>query len=252
MANETLLDIVQEFLSDTDADPVNNISDTVESMQYATVIRSIYDDVVTTHDIMFHERLVNLTATGVASPYVMERPEGLYEIEWIKYNSKQTAGGDQDYKLIKFMEPDDFLCMVQARTASDANMTEYTYNSVLPLAIQTDKAPEYWTILQGFDDIIFDSFDSALETNLQASKSLCRGTLKPTLALTNTAVLDLPKNYNPMVKNLARAYIFETLNDRLPATVALRARRSEIRGQRERYITKGLQDKYTGPDYGRK
>ena len=38
----TLLEIVQEILSDMDSDEVNSIDDTVESQQVASIVRSAY------------------------------------------------------------------------------------------------------------------------------------------------------------------------------------------------------------------
>lgn len=253
MAKDTLLDIVQDILSDADGDEINNITDTIESDQCARVIRNEFKAIVDEFDVKMHDTLSQLTATDATTPAQMIRPESFHSIEWIKYDKRTTAGGDPKYEKVTYKAPDDFLELTMARTSSDSDVESMTLGeSGHSVLIKNDKAPTYWTILEGYDDIIFDSYDNTLETNLQASKTLARGVQRPTLTLANDTVPDLPQNLMQLLKNRARAFYFDVYKDGTTREIDKRQRNSEVRSQRKRYITKKLQHQRTGPDYGRK
>lgn len=253
MAKTTLLEIVQGILSDADGDEVDSIVDTIESDQCARVVRTEFDTIVDDFDIKHHVTLKQLDATGSSTPTQMTRPEGFHSIEKIWYDRRVLVGDDAKYQEITFKHPEDFLEMTMSRTASDSDVTTTTLgDSGFSLLIKNDQAPTYWTILEGYDDILFDSYDVALETNLQTSKVLARGTQKPTLALTDAAVPDLPQNLMGLLKDRARAFYFDVYKDGTPRAVARKEQHSEVRSQRKKFITKKLQQERTGPNYGRK
>lgn len=254
MAKETLLDIVQDILSDSDGDDVNSISDTIESDQCARVVRTAFNNIVDGSDLKHHETILRLTATGASTPNVMTRPEGFHDIEWIKYDVKITAGGDQNYEDVYFMEPERFLEYTSARTLSDTNVEGVTLDSGHVVLVRNDVRPRYWTMMEDYDDIIFDAYDSVVETNLQNSKSLAYGKLKPTLALSDSATPDLPKNLFNRLKNDARALYFDLYKDGVTSEIDRLRRRSEVRTQRDRHVTKYAErtTETTGPDYGRR
>lgn len=251
MAKETLLEIVQDILSDADGDEVNSISDTIESDQCARVVRTVFNNIVDGSDFEHHDTIIRLNATTAATPNVMTRPEGLYDIQWVKYNTKETAGGDQDYETITYMRPVDFFELTSRRTASDSDVSEIALDSGHTMLVKTAQAPKYWTMMEDYDDIIFDAYDSDLETNLQNSKSLAFGTLKPTLALTDAATPDLPKNLFNRLKNEARALYFDLYKDGVTSEIDRLRRRTEVRSQRHRHVADRVNLR-TGPDYGRK
>jgi len=252
MAKVTLLDIVQEILSDADGDNVNSISDTVESDQCARVVRSIFYDIVDQYDLVNYKGTKRLDATGASTPCEMTRPEGFVNIEWIKYDKKTSASADADYQYVKYLPPEDFLKIVHARAASDSNVTTQALDSGHSINIINDTAPTYWTILEGYDNIVFDSYDSALETNLQQSKSLAYGDIRPTLALTDAAIPDLPENLAQLLKNRARAFWFDVQKDGVSREIDKRSRNSEVRAQRLRFIAGRNRGNNTGPNFGRK
>ncbi len=248
----TLLDIVQDILSDADGDEINSISDTVEGDQCARVVRDTFRNIVDIHDITYHEHLKQLNASGVTTPTIMNRPAGLHSVEWVKYDKRTSVSGDPNYRYVDYLEPDDFIELCSRRTSSDSDVETMTLDSNYALLIKNDKAPEYYTFLQGYDDFIFDSYDSSLETNLQASKSLVYGTTKPTLSLTDDAVIDLPEHLMTLLRNDSRAFYFDLYKDGVTREIDKRKRMSHVRAQRKRHITKNQRPNQTGPDYGRK
>lgn len=251
MAKETLIDIVQDILSDADSDDVSSISDTVESDQCARVVRDVFNQIVTDHDLNIHEEIDQLDATSSSTPNVMTRPEGLYDIQWIRYDRKTTAGGDQRYESIEYMDPEQFFNLTSRRTLSDSDTEAVALASGHSMLVKNDIAPTYYTFLQGYDHIIFDSYDVVLDTNLQASKSLVFAKKTPVLTLADASVPDLPKPLFILLKREARALFWDLYKGGVTKEVDRTRRRADVRAQRQRFITKRIEEDNSGPNYGR-
>ena len=252
MAKATLLSIVQDILSDADSDDVNSITDTVEADQCARVVRDVHDQIVDLHDLEHLKTLKQLTATDSSTPNVMERPEGFHTIEWIKYDKKVAAGDPQSFDYVNYVEPDRFLEIVHSRNTDDSVVTAVTLSTGLIIPVRNDVSPSYYTVMDaGSDELVFDSYDSDLETNLQASKSLAYGIQKPTLTLSDTATMVLPRHLESLIKREARALFFDLYKDGVTREIDRTRRRAEVRAQRLRNIIKNT-DNDNRPDYGRK
>lgn len=252
MAKETLLAIVQGILADADGDSVNGIADTVESDQCARVVLDCHNQIVDLHDLEYTKTVKALTATSGTTPTVMDRPEGFHSIEWIKYDKRTAAGDPQQFLEVDYMEVGDFMNMVQARNTDDSTVAEMTLSTGIVIPIINNRAPMYYTVMDpGSDEFVFDSYNSALETNLQASKSVAYGTQRPTLALSDSATMTLPRHLESLVKREARALYFDLYKDGVTREVDRSRRRMEVRAQRQRNIVKDS-DNDNRPDYGRK
>lgn len=252
MAKDTLLSIVQKILSDADGDLVNGITDTVESVQCADIVKDVFDQLVDQYDFHLHETTVRLTATGSSTPTIMSRPEGFHSIQWVKYDSKTTASGDQRYLDVPYWTPKVFMDRTSRRTLSDSTVEAMTLpDSSHVVLIRNDRAPIMYTVLDGYDDLVFDSYDTTLETNLQSSKSVAYGTPIQTLVLANATVPNLPQHLMVLLRREARATYFDLYKDGITSEVDRTRRRAEVRAQRMRRIIKN-QDNDNGPNYGRK
>ncbi len=252
MAKETLLEIVQDILSDADGDEVNSITDTVESDQCARVVRDCFNQIVDLHDFEHTKTLKQLEATSSSTPNVMTRPERFHSIEFIKYDKKTTAPGNQNFETVDYVPVETFIDRVSQRSVSDANVTAVTLSSGHTIPVVNNQAPSCYTVMdEGSDELVFDSYDSALDTNLQASKSLAYGTQKPSLTLSNTSTISLPEHLVVLVKREARAMYFDLYKDGITAEIDRTRRRAETRAQRHRHIIKNT-DNDNRPDYGRK
>lgn len=253
MAKTTLLDIVQFVLSDADGDEVNSVSDTVESMQAAEIVQHEYFTIIDEFDIKMGETLIQLDATSAATPVLMTRPEGFHSISEIQYNVKDTAGGDAKYQPLTYVDWDRMMDISNGLAASATNVgTLNLPDSGHPFLFRNDKAPQYWTILEGYDTIVFDSYDVTVESNLQNSKSLARGVKRSTFTIADGTVPDLPENLMVLLKNRARAMYFDLFKDGMTPGVSRAQSHSEVRSQRKKYVTRKLQQQRTGPNYGRK
>ncbi len=252
MSKDTVLFIVQKILSDADGDVVNSVSDTVESVQCGDIVKDVFDQIVDQYDLHLHETTQRLTATSSSTPTIMQRPEGFYNIQWVKYDKKLTAGGDQRYADVRYMNPADFMSRTSLRNLSDSTVEAMTLpDSGHVILIRNAIAPSYYSVLDGYDDLVFDSYDTALETNLQNSKSLAYGTSKPTLTVADATIPNLPQHLMILLKREARATYFDLYKDGLTSEVDRTRRRAEVRAQRQRRIIKNA-DNDNGPHYGRK
>lgn len=252
MAKPTLLEFVQDILSDADGDDVNSITDTVESDQCARVVRDCFDQIVDLHDFQHTKTLEQLDATSGTTPNVMTRPEGFHTIEWVRYDKKITASGVQSYQECDYVPVDTFIDRVSTRNTSDSNVSAITLSTGHIIPVRNDVAPTYYTVMdEGSDELVFDSYDSALETNLQQSKSLIYGVAKPSLTLADSSEISLPKHLAVLVKREARAMYFDLYKDGITAEIDRSRRRAETRAQRQRNIIKNT-DNMNTPDYGRK
>lgn len=252
MAKITLLQIVQDILSDADGDDVNSITDTVESDQCARVVRDVYLQMADLHDVEHFKTVKALDATSATTPNVMTRPEGLHSLEWVKYDKRLTAGAAQNFEYVDYMEPDDFMELVHGRSTDNSNVDAITLSTGIIIPIVNDRAPQYYTVMEpGSDELVFDSYDSALETNLQQSKSVTYGVLRPTLSLSDSSTMELPRHLETLVQREARAMYFDLYKDGVTREIDRTRRRAEVRAQRHRNIIKNT-DNDNRPDYGRK
>ena len=251
MAKETLLSIVQDILSDADGDDVNSITDTIESDQCARVVRDVFDQIVDGHDFEALKTLKQLEATSASTPNVMTRPEGFHTIEWIRYDKRVSGSDPQNFERVAYLNVDAFMSLVLQRTTSDSNVDAITLSTGPIISVITDKAPTYFTVMDaGDDEIVFDSYDSGIDTNLQQSKALAYSTQKPSLTLANASVISLPKHLTVLFKREARAMYWDLYKDGVTSEIDRTRRRAEVRAQRHRHIIKNT-DNDNRPNYGR-
>lgn len=253
MAKDTLLEIVQDIMSDGDSDEINSIGDTVESEQVANIVKQEFLMIADQFDLSHHKTIKKLDATGASTPAMMTRPEGFYDFEWVKYDKRTTAGGDPDFQTVLWMEPGPFVEMMAQLNASDTNVGTMSVNTIT-LNHYNDRAPTYYTFLDGYDNIVFDAYNSSLETNLQNSKTLVYGTQRPTLTIADATVPDLPQNLMQLLRNRSRSMYFDLFKDGVTKEIDKRQRNSEVRAQRMRHIAERnrRKDQRRTPDYGRK
>lgn len=248
MARETLLDVVQDVLSDMTSDPVNSISDTFESQQVARVVKSTYFD-------MFNERvwphtgqLFKLTSSSDSTkPCHMRIEDEIRSIEWVKYNCRKVGDNRDNYLTIKYMRPEDFIDYVMTRDTSNANVTvSMDYNGT-PLFVLKNEAPTYWTT---FDDehLVFDSYDAEVDDILQTSKTQVYGYAEPDWRMEDDFVPDLPSKAFTLLKNEVKSRCFLLLKEVFNQKAEQAATRQRGWLSREkRRANPGI--KY--PDYGR-
>ena len=207
----TLLEMTQDILSDMDSDEVNSINDSVESLQVAQIIKTTYYNIIDGRDYDFLYELFQLDASGTSSrPTHMRLPENIIDLKYIKYNCKTLTDTKDKYLKIKYLMPEDFMEVVDSRDSSKSNVTVVTDPTGISINVMNDKAPEYFT---SFDDenLVFDSYDSQVDTTLQNSKTQCHGKRSVAFTLSDSFTPDLPVQMFSYLLAEAKSTAFVTL-----------------------------------------
>jgi hypothetical protein len=254
----TLLEIVQAILTSMDGDQVNSISDTTESDSVARIVKECWQHIVSNADLPEHFDLFELEASGdVSKPTLMTLPETVDRTTWIKYNCQEATDPYPVFKEMKFMPLWDFLHhMYNLPAATDTTIGTFTQTvgtSNIAFYYRNDKAPEFYT---SFDDynLVFDSYDSAVDDTLQKSKSLCYGKIIPTFTFSDLFVPDLDANMFQVLLQEAKAQCFNELRQMDNPRADRRVRQGWIKSQRDK-MNIGKYTYQTRPDlpnYGRR
>lgn len=245
---KTLLEIVQDILSDMSDDEVNSIVDTLESLQVAQIVKSTYEELIAGKNWPHLRQLFSLTGSGDSTkPTHMTLPANFKELEWIKYDVKKDGETRTKFNDIPYVEPDVFLRRTNDRNDDNANIDLITDPSGVKLLIKNDVAPSCWT---SFDDeyVIFDSYDSAVESTLQTSKTQCMGFILPVFSMTDGYIPDLPAEAFPMLIAEAKSACFVRLKEAPDAKSEQQATRQKNWLSRKAWQTNGG---IKFPNYGR-
>ena len=191
-----------------------------------------------------------LDASGdVNKPTHMRLPNTVRKLDWIRYDRRLEADDPLRYDDITYLSPEEFTARVLERSSEDADVLTVTDFSGAKLLIRTDKGPDWWT---SFDDtyVVFDSYDSDVDSTLQQSKTMAYGAVGASWTMTDTFEPDLPEHLFPILKaeTLARAAL---RHNQMPDATAER----DSRRLRIGHIKRGARaamPPHPYPDYGRK
>lgn len=243
----TLLEIVQNILSALNSDEVNSIGDTVEARQVAECVKTSYLNMQGRYDLPEHNQLLQLVPSNdPTKPVIMYRPDSVNRIEWIKYynqvspNSEEDNGFIHDLNLdvpgfpgssspfppgfsdVKLLDIKDFIDYVNQFNPSESDVETFqltvSINSsyepnTFNFLYKNDKIPQYCCIIQNYY-IIFDSFDSSVDSTLQGSKTLCLGWVIPKFEMVDNFIPNLDEAQVPMLLNESKSLAFLELKNR--------------------------------------
>jgi len=248
MPKLTLLEITQSILSDMDSDNVNSINDTVEALQVAEIVKTSYNEIINSRKWPHLKMMTQLEASGDnTKPVWMQIPTNVSYIDWVKYDKIKTGNTATIYQDVTCLSPKDFLDIVMQRNEDATNITEYTDYNGTPVLVITDSAPTYYT---SFDDeyIVFDSYDSAVDTTLQKSKTQVEAYKEAVWSSVDTFTPDLPAKAFPYLLAEAKSAAFTSLKQAPNPKEEQKARRQRTFLARQKWQQNGGIKK---PDYGR-
>lgn len=251
----TLLDVVQTILSDANGDDANSITDTVEAMQCAKVVASVYEDIVAEYDLQAVKQMFRLDGLGDTDrPTQMQIPAEHFSVEWIKYDIRTSTEDAQDFKDITYISPKEFIDLTNQRSPDNPNVQASVDESGVKINVFTDRHPTYYTLFDG-RTVTFDSFNSDVESTLHQTKTQAYGQKSFQLVLIDTTEINLPQELITLLVNESRAMYFDIHAGGATQRVERRASRSRVRAQRIRHTMRNNREQFenhTGPSYGRR
>jgi hypothetical protein len=251
----TLLEIAQEIASSMDSDEFNSINDSVESQQIAKVIKRAYFDIITRQKMPEHYTMFSLTASGDnTQPTVMFVPDDFESVEKVLYNKETATQTDMDFQEIKYVPLMEFLDRMYMLSESDTEVGTFnlsTQGGGLDVLYKNNEAPTSYT---NIDDrtVLFNSYDSSVDTTLQASKSLAYGRRAITWSEGDVFIPDLDESQFPLLINEAKSLAWLELKQMPHQKAEQNARRQLLRSQTTKKRILGLSDLDKLPNFGRK
>tara|TARA_R110000796_G_scaffold59561_3_gene137366 strand:- start:3005 stop:3799 length:795 start_codon:yes stop_codon:yes gene_type:complete len=245
---ETVLTIVQSTLSEMGSDVVNSIDDTTEAQRAALLLKDVYYELINSRTWDEHKQLTALDASGDSNyPNYLKLPELVQETAWVRYDCIKAGETRNRWRTLKYLYPDEFVNLINARNVDSTSIIEVTDWSGTPLLIRNDIGPEYWT---SFDDtyIVTDAYDSAVDATLQSSKSQAYVRKEPTFTLADGFVVDLPSEAFSLLKATVKSRAFFSIKQLGNPLLAAEEQRQRNRMSRKNWKAHGG---IRTQDYGR-
>lgn len=249
MAKLTVLDMVQDILSDMNSDEVNTITDTLESMQVARIIGSTFHEMMANKNWPHLKKLALLdSSTEVTKPTHMKMPDGIKELHTVYYNKIRNGETKMRLTAIDYVTPDAFLRSSANLNSDNDDVQEVVDFSGVKILIKNDTGPTCYT---SFDDeyLIFDSYDSEVDNTLQSSKTQCHITISPTFVLSDSHIPDLPDEAFPGLLAEAKSTSFARIKQAPDGKSEQQSKRQRSWLSRKSW---SAGETIQFPDYGRK
>jgi len=231
MAKLTLLEIVQDILSDMVSDEVNSIDDTVEAQSVAQIVKTCYLEMIAHRNWPHTRRLVQFESiVDLAKPTYLTLPSSLKELVSFEYDCRKFGEVNSNFKEIKYKHPDDFLRFVSMRKSSDSNVKSIVDTSGVKL-------------------LVCDSYDQGIDDTLQTSKTSAIAYMIPSWERSDTAIPDLPAEAFPALVAEAKSTAFYTIKQMVNEKEEMKATRQN------RWLSRKAWRAHGGvryDDYGRK
>lgn len=206
----TVLELVNNALSDMGREEVNALNATPEAKRVLQIVKDTYYHIVTRKKATHKTRHIPLdSAADSTKPTKLIFTSEFDSLKELRYNVAD-AGEDDQYELMTYLYPEDFLQMCYQRSSSDTDTTYVTNEDGVKFLVYSDRAPTYWT---SFDEehIYLDSYKSTVESTLQGSKSVAHVLEIPTFPSDASASPELPARYFPMFKSMIKVACYEKI-----------------------------------------
>ena len=226
--------MTQDILNEMDSDDVNSINDTQEAYQVARIIKTSYYEIISAKYHKHFDRIKALDSVADSSkPNYLRIPSDAAHVDWIKYDNEDVI----------YSDPEEFL---ERQYGLSSNITTITDVSGIQYKIQTNRDPSYYT---SFDEdyLVFDSYDSTVDSVLQSSKSQAKMYIEPDFTISDTFVPDIPIQMFPQLLAEAKSTAFAHIKQMPSQKAEQRATRQRRRLSTQGRVNNGI--KY--PNYGR-
>lgn len=245
----TLLQVCNYYADYTDGFRVSTIDDTIESQQVASIAEKVFYDL--NDDIFGNEQvqqLIQLTALADNThPNYLKLNDSSNRIkeDAVMYDTSTDVSEIQMTE-IDYLPPLEFLEQIGTRKTSTTNeiITDF---SGYRMVIENKEAPEFYT---SFDDeyLVFDAYDSDVDSTLQSSKSGILTTVQRSFTQSDAYEIDFPEWFHTTYLNAVISEASIALREEPNLLADRKARIGIIKARKKQRI--GTPTKYRR-NYGR-
>ena len=247
MSKITLLNAVNKYMAFTDGFSVASIDDTFEAQQVAMIAEKVFYDLV--DDVFANDKMQDIvqleSLADNTKPNYLRIPDNVKRIKdsVVFYNTTDDA--ELEMNKIQYLATVPFLEWIGNTKAKTTNQTVIDFSGY-QMVIANNKAPEYYT---SFDDehLIFDSFDSSVDSVLQSSKSGILTSVDRSFTQSDTYIIDFPEWFHTTYLNELMAEASAALREEPLPSIARKARMGILRGRKKQRVGSGR----TKVSYGR-
>jgi hypothetical protein len=175
-------------------------------------------------------------------------------LEWLKYDVQTTDNAVKTYRDLMFLPLDTFLDVIHQYDEDADNVVTFTHTlgaDTFTFLCEDDRAPRYYTT---FNDrtLLFDAYDSEVDTTLQQSKTLGYGKKDQTWTESDSFVPFLDPDFEILLLNEAKSLSFAELKQMQHQKADMSARKLWIKGMSDkRAINNPRSELDRLPNYGR-
>lgn len=178
------------------------------------------------------------------------------------YANWSIAGGTQQispigYQYVTILPAQQFIEMTNTFNPSNDNVESFTFNNSIngfpgtfTFYYKTDKQPQYCTVISNYY-VVFDGYDSSLDSTLQNSKTMASGDVVPTFTMTDTFIPDLPEDQVPLLLNEAKSLAYFELKQSAHPKAEQEAKRQWSSLQRNKAVVNSPTAFEQLPNFGR-
>ena len=251
----TYLELVQTIGSSLGSDEINSISDSVESLQIADIVKTTYFDIINRSNLPSHYSLTTLEPSNdITKPILMTVPNTVEEIKWIKYNCVEETSDPVNMQVIAYMSLESYLNSMDMLDTTESNVSSFNITSgtdTFTIYYENDRPPSFYTTFDN-NTILFDSYKSTVETTLQKSNSLCYSKLVIPFTLTDSFIPDLDDEQFPLLINEAKTLAWLELKQSPHPIADRNSKRNWTSIQKNKFATQHASDFDSFPDFSRR
>ena len=246
----TLIEMVQDILSEMDGDEVNSFTDTAEAEQVSQIIKTTYMEMMSNRNWPHLKKLVKFnSSTNTALPTHQTLSQDIKEICFIRYDVRSGDETRRKYNEMKYKSPEDFLSFTNTRNSDKAEVVVVTDPAEgVEIMLLNNVAPQYFT---SFDEevLVFDAYDNTTGQTLITNRFQAQAYVSPSWVMEDDAAPDLPSEAFAALLEESKSVCFHALKQMNNDKAEQKARRQQRWLAQKSWAVADLE---VYPNYGRK
>ena len=233
----TLLQVINFYMDHTDGFRISTIDDGIEAQQVASIAEKVFYDL--DNDVFGNSKLESLIQLEALAdntkPNYLRLPDDALDIrdDVVMYNTSKD-NTEIEMTKIAYLSPIEFLELIGRKKVKTTNQIVTDFNGYR-MTIDNNKAPQYFT---SFDDshLVFDSYNSAVDSTLQQSKSGVITQIQRSFVPSDTYIIDFPEWFHTTYLNQVMSEASAALREEPLPTIARMARMGIIKAKKKTRI----------------